>query len=217
MSASTPVLLLPGLVADERLYQMQRAVIPELISPPWVPPRPGETLNAYARRLARRLDPGRACFVGGVSFGGAVALEMAIHLKARACFLIGSVRCRGELPWYLRFFQAMTAMEPELVGKTAGLRLRGYLLSRIGALSARQVQLGCADGDFLRWATWALLNWRAHPRTRQVPVHHIHGAADRTFPPQHTRPDVIVPGGGHLLPVTHPEAVTQFLLDRLKD
>src|SRR5262249_54737381 len=164
-----------------------RAAIPELICPAWIPPHPAETLNAYARRLAGRLDPGRACYVGGVSFGGAVALEMAVHLKARACFLIGSVRCRGELPWYLRFFQPMTALEPELVGKTAGLALRRYLLSGLGALSARQQRLTSADAEFLRWATWALLNWRAHPQTRRVPVHRIHGAADGTFPPQYTR------------------------------
>jgi pimeloyl-ACP methyl ester carboxylesterase len=216
MGVNPPVFLLHGLIADDRLFQMQRAAIPELISPAWVPPRPAETLNAYARRFARQLDPGRACFVGGASFGGAVALEMAVHLKARACFLIGGVRCRRELPWYVRFFQPMTALEPEVAAKTVGLMLRCSLLSGLGALSSRRKPLTSADANFLCWATWALLNWRPHPQTRQVPVHHIHGAADRLFPARYTRPDIIVPGGGHLLPVTHPEAVTQFLLDRIR-
>src|SRR5207245_2475411 len=89
MDGGAPVILLPGLLADDRLFQPQRAAIPGLIAARWVPPRPAETLNAYAARLAGLLDPGRPCYVGGVSFGGAVALEMAVHLKARACFLIG--------------------------------------------------------------------------------------------------------------------------------
>lgn len=215
MHDSTPVILLHGLIADDRLFQMQRAAIPTLIAPRWIAPCPAETLNAYAKRLAGRLDPGRNCYVGGVSFGGAVALEMAVHLKAKACFLIGSVRCRAELPWHLRFFQPMTSMEPELVGKTVGLAMRRYLLGGLGALSSRQKRLTCADTDFLRWATWALLNWRASPQTRQIMVHQIHGTADRTFPARYTRPDVIVPGGGHLVPLTHPEAVTEFLLTRM--
>jgi len=133
MSAGTPVILLHGLVADDRLFQPQRAAIPSLITPRCIPPRPSESLNAYARRLADRLDPGRTCFVGGVSFGGAVALEMAVHLRAQACFLIGSVRRRSELPWYFRFFQPMTAMEPDVIGKTVGLALRRWLLSGLGA------------------------------------------------------------------------------------
>ena len=36
------------------------------------------------------------------------------------------------------------------------------------------------------------------------------------FPYRLTRPDVIVPGGGHLLPLTHADAVNEFLRSRMK-
>jgi pimeloyl-ACP methyl ester carboxylesterase len=42
-------------------------------------------------------------------------------------------------------------------------------------------------------------------------VHHLHGAADRTFPVRYTHPDVILPHAGHVLPLTHPAEVNAFI------
>jgi hypothetical protein len=63
----------------------------------------------------------------------------------------------------------------------------------------------------LRWASWASLDWRPSRQAQKVQVFQIHGDADRTFPLQYTRPDRVVAGGGHLLPVTHAQAVNDFL------
>ena len=49
-----------------------------------------------------------------------------------------------------------------------------------------------------------------------MPVYHIHGGRDRTLPVGNCRPDVVVPGGGHLLPFTHPEEVNAFLRLRME-
>src|SRR5262245_55843221 len=89
---NVPLILLSGMAADERLFEPQRVAFPDLRVPAWIDPLPGESLRGYAARLARRIDPGRPCLVGGASFGGMVALEMAPHLQADACVLIGSVR-----------------------------------------------------------------------------------------------------------------------------
>src|SRR5204863_6450986 len=86
-----PLLLLPGMGTDERLFRYQKEAFPTLIVPPWIEPLAGESLSHYAAHLARIVDPGVPCFIGGASFGGIVALEMANHLHARACFLIASV------------------------------------------------------------------------------------------------------------------------------
>ena len=44
-----------------------------------------------------------------------------------------------------------------------------------------------------------------------APDSQIHGSADRTFPIRYTHPDQIVTGGGHLLTLTHPIEVNEFL------
>jgi len=101
-----PLILFPGMGADARLFAPQRAAFPQLIVPTWIKPERGESLAAYAERCARQIDPGEECFVGGASFGGFVAVEAARHLRAKACFLIGSARGPDELPLRIQAFGA---------------------------------------------------------------------------------------------------------------
>ena len=49
-----------------------------------------------------------------------------------------------------------------------------------------------------------------------IPVVHLHGDRDRVLPASLTRPDVLVPGGGHVLPLTHPETVNEFLRSQME-
>src|SRR6476619_5718672 len=81
-----PLILLPGMAADGRLFRHQRTALPCLRTPDWIAPLDREPLAEYAQRFAQAINPGRRCFVGGASFGGLVALEMAAHLQAEACF-----------------------------------------------------------------------------------------------------------------------------------
>ena len=96
MENTIPLILVPGLGADRRLFQEQSAAFGDLILPDWLEPERDDTLASYARRLAVRVDPGTACFVGGCSLGGMIALEMSRNLDAKACFLISSIRSPSE-------------------------------------------------------------------------------------------------------------------------
>ena len=44
-----------------------------------------------------------------------------------------------------------------------------------------------------------------------MPIHHIHGGDDRLIPVRRVNPDRVVEGAGHLLNLTHPDAVNDFL------
>jgi pimeloyl-ACP methyl ester carboxylesterase len=46
-----------------------------------------------------------------------------------------------------------------------------------------------------------------------VPVHHVHGSRDRLIPLRRVRADRVVEGAGHLLTLTHPDAVSRFLIE----
>ena len=93
------LILLPGLGADHRLLEPQRRAFPQLIVPPWIPPRKNESLPDYAARMAETVTPSRdvPLVLGGVSFGGMLAYEMARHLKPDAVVLIASCRNRRGL------------------------------------------------------------------------------------------------------------------------
>jgi len=75
LCAARRLVFLPGLGADARLFDPQRAVFPEIEVPPWLPYREEESLADYARRMAATVTLSANMYLGGVSFGGMVALE----------------------------------------------------------------------------------------------------------------------------------------------
>ena len=215
MPEADPLILLPGMGADARMFALLRSGLPQLVTPNWIEPDRNEPLAVYARRLARAVDPGRPCFVGGASLGGVIALEMAVSLKARACFLIGSMRSPDGLPWRLKALRPLTPLTgllpwftwliPPLVGAAFGPFARDIAQ-----------QLADADARFMRWASQAVLSWKPSPEVAGVQVLQIHGDHDRVLPIGRTSPDCIVPGAGHLLSVTHPIVTSEFLLAGMK-
>jgi hypothetical protein len=120
----TTVVLLPGMAADERLFEPQRRSFPGLIVPPWIEPEPCEPLASYARRIAARLNSSDLLLIGGVSFGGIVALEMADHLGLAECVLISSIRSPAEMPWQLRVLRPLATVGPDRLGITSGWAAR---------------------------------------------------------------------------------------------
>jgi len=75
-------------------------------------------------------------------------------------------------------------------------------------------QFSQTEGRFLKWAALAVVRWRPSFQEPPVPVAHIHGARDFILPARLTRPDVLVPRAGHMLPITHPEIVNAFLREQ---
>ncbi len=207
--------------ADHRLFQPQAVRFDNLITPDWIDPEKGETLPAYARRMARHVDPGCRCFVGGVSFGGMVAVEMARHLDAAGCFLVASIRSPDELPRRFRALRSVARCIPLLLLSWLTIRSAGGLLRIGGPLmnsTARNLvrQFAQTDARFLRWSALAVLRWKPTAGEPPCPVLQIHGSRDRVLPHRHTRPDVLISGGGHLLNITHSAEVNDFLSVNMK-
>src|SRR5207244_10859524 len=124
---------------------------------------PGESPRAYAGRLAAVVDPGRPCVVGGASFGGVVALEMARHLDAVACILIGSVPSPTGLPRRWRMLRPVAMFGPDalrILAATGKLLFRRFLDA--GTLR-RLEKLSRPEAAFVRWAMCAVVRWRPSP------------------------------------------------------
>jgi len=218
---SPPLFLLSGMGADERLFAAQAAAIPQLRVPPWLMPRPDETLAGYAARFADGLRPAGPCFIGGASFGGCVALEMARHLDVLGCFLIGSVRSPAEFPRAFQALRKVSRATKAVPYELASLLSKAALLSSRGTLTQPAAvlleQLSATDAAFLRWACRTVLEWNPPAAPPAVPIFQIHGAEDPVLPVKYTHPDMIVPGAGHALSLTHPQAVTDFLVRHMAD
>lgn len=211
-----PLILLPGVGGDSRLFTGQRQAFPELVVPAWIEPKPREPLVEYAARFADVIDPGCPCFLGGVSFGGVVALEVATHLQTRECYLFGSIRDPREIPVRLQIFRSISdlIMIPKWVSPFA-LTYGGRWFNPV--VRGMLHQLKDADARFLRWAAGAILRWKPSPEVRQVRVVQIHGDRDWVFPIGRIVADKMITGAGHLMSLTHADQVNTFVRQRMNE
>ncbi|MBA4187239.1 MAG: alpha/beta hydrolase [Planctomycetaceae bacterium] len=208
MSLDLRLLMLPGMGADARLFKDQIARFPNLQIPDWVEPLTNESLRSYASRFARVIDPGVPCIIGGASFGGIVALEMATHLKSVACVLIGSIRTPAELSWRWRVMRPLALLGPDKLASSAKLIASIPWLGE--GMVRRLSRLARPESAFARWATCAVLRWQPSP-LQGVQIFQLHGEFDHILPARNTRADTIVPGGSHALSLFNPSAVNDYL------
>lgn len=221
------LVLLPGLGVDARFLHHQRAAFADLIVPEWLEPERRESLAHYAERLAAgvraggHLASGAPVVVGGVSLGGMLALEMASHLEARAIVLIGGCREPGAINPLLRLGERAGRLLPSpVVSWSRGLG--PLVLGRGGRVPlARDDRRLLAEMvsdvsvPLLRWGGRAIFEWPGARPT--VPVHHVHGECDWVIPTSrlNPRPQRIVPGGAHVVNMSHPREVNGFLAECL--
>jgi pimeloyl-ACP methyl ester carboxylesterase len=215
-SSELPLILLSGLAADATVFAPQRLVFPQLSVPEWIAPLMDETLSSYAERFAEAIRPAGACVIGGASFGGIVALEMARFLQPRAILLVGSVRGPHELPRRVRIWRKMRPALPLLPIAPLQWSAGSASAARrwLPHLAGVARQFNQADEAVFRWSLAQLLAWNASP-TVDCPIYQIHGDCDRVLPISRTRPDRIIQGGGHVISLTHAREVNAFIRESL--
>jgi pimeloyl-ACP methyl ester carboxylesterase len=209
----TPLVFIPGLGADSRLFYHQKKAFKKIITPSWLIPQKNESLTHYSRRWANHLKLKKGCVLVGVSFGGMVALEMSKWVKSKVVLLIGSCRSPSSIPLVLR-----------TIGGLSGWPFIGKILTRIFPFG-RGWFLGTETKDqqdllmrmfyetpnhFLGWTLDAIRGWAGH-KDDSVAIRHIHGDKDHLMPLKNVSPDQIVKGGGHTIILTHSKAVNDFI------
>ena len=211
-------LLIPGMGADARMLAPQRAALPEVGVLEWIEPAaPDEPITEYAARLAAKVGTSIPFLLGGVSFGAVMALEVARHAKPAAVLLIAGWRSPAALPLHARLLAATGPWAPVWPFRLA---VRSDIVARIFGLHTKEQRrlfadmFRCASPAFLHWAARAIAGWRG-AEALDVPVLHLHGAEDRIVPARGVDADIVVHGAGHLVNLTHPTAVNDFLAQEI--
>ena len=214
------IYFLSGLGADERVfarlnlppgYQMQ------LI--PWEKVKGNETLEEYARHLARTIDASKPFLLAGLSFGGIVAAEICKFLKPKKLILFSTVATGQELR---RIYRLAGSLRLYRLVSNIYMRLTlpfaywffGPLDNEGKKLINDYVLMN--EGVYLRWALGQISCWKNseiyHPHIR------IHGSLDRAFPLDLLNDvDYVIEGGGHTCVFTHATEVNEILMKELAD
>jgi pimeloyl-ACP methyl ester carboxylesterase len=250
MAAKFQLVLFPGLGADARLFKAQQQAFPDLIVPPWIPPRlrsirkgdaspknagqamssgesqneavsnglreRDESLPEYAARLAATLNLRRdvPVILGGVSFGGMIAYEMARHVRPAAVIQIASCRLRRSLRPFYRFGRYVIPSLPMSTWSLAKL-LASPAVGIASHFGARDRTLAVTmfremDSAFMNWVLTAILDWNP-TQYEGTPIFQIHGRRDLLLPVGRVNADVYIPDGGHMINVTHAQQVNAFI------
>lgn len=213
--ARLPLVLLPGLGASALYYEHQFRAFDHLVVPKWLPPEPAESLSSYARRLAGRIEVSRPFVLGGGSFGGILAYEMAQHLDPTKLILIAAARTREPLIPTYRVLDLAARPLPPAVGKWLAQVYGWGTFGRWQGLSNQQLKLlrrMVDEGDpaHFKWGFRAMAGWHPPARRPLCPVFQIHGDKDVIIPPE-PGVDRLIPGGRHLIHITHAEQVNAFI------
>lgn len=215
------IILLPGLGDDYRCFRKQTEYFPEALVPPWIPVKPGESLESYAQRMGDSLEVGSDCVVVGLSFGGAVAPYLARQIHARGCVIISMTETPEEFPkryypfyLWIRCFPRLFYVFFMLLRWTLWLFLPIFRLF-IRRFYCSLISVAIQQDAYSLYHFIRMLLWWAYRREEISSFQnriHIHGEKDKIVPYvccKHV--DFPVPAAGHVLNITHSEAVNAII------
>jgi pimeloyl-ACP methyl ester carboxylesterase len=194
------VYFISGLAADSRIFKNIR--LPdgwEIEHLDWIPPLDDEPLEAYALRLAERIDRSRPFALLGMSMGGMIAAILARHFAPVLTVIISSVPAPRFLPPYFRWGKKLGLHKIVPMRMIKSLSLIKRLFSaetNEDKMILRQV-IKDSDPRFIRWAMGAILSWD----TEEPPASYIqlHGSRDEVLPARYVKPDYLIKGAGHIM------------------
>ncbi len=225
-----PLLALPGLGADARLFTPQQRRFSHLRVPAWPTPERQDDVRTFAGRLLDRLvaeDLWRPeTTLLGFSFGGQVALSMTrlaieqVRPQPRAIVLVSAPRTDVAITKAFRTQVALSRFVPSAVMRFGARRVVGPRFARACGLDAAQTPELLAMAEGLDVAEFRALSriasrWsfsaddEARIRDVGVRIAHAHSKLDPVIPaPPVDTPDVDwIEARAHLLTWTHADLV----------
>jgi pimeloyl-ACP methyl ester carboxylesterase len=178
-------------------------------TPEHVEPLAGETLPSFAARTAALHGLGEDDVVGGMSFGGMLAAQIAAQRKIRGAILLGSCHQPRRLTASYRAVELAGRFAPDFL-----LAMRSWR----PFIDGRFAPIGPADAAImaemsaeyptrmLRRFGRMIVEWSGVEKI-PCPTLVVHGDKDVILPPSCVDADVLVCGSGHAFTLTHPEPI----------
>lgn len=162
-----------------------------------------QSIPEMAERSIRKYGIQPDDIVGGSSLGGIVAAEIARHVHLRYLILIGSTLTPDNINPVLRKLSVLSEITP--------VALLQVLAGKANAVTENRMLTMFRHSDvlFIKSMCKAVCTWEGNQKPN-CPVAHIHGEKDTVIFPPATGAEII-PGGGHLIAMTHESDVVNFI------
>jgi pimeloyl-ACP methyl ester carboxylesterase len=182
----------------------------------WIDPKPLESLEQYALRLASAIDATKPFILLGLSMGGMMAAELAKHKKPLCTILISSVPVSKQLPLYYRVLGALQLhrIVPVSLFQHASLLKRVFTFESKEDKNLLRAMVRRSDRKLIHWSMGAILRWRN--TIPPSPLIHIHGSRDELIPLRYVRPTHVIPGGTHLMVLMKAREINAILEQELR-
>lgn len=210
------VYFISGVGADRRIFRNIK--LPEeytIVHLDWIAPLPNESLENYALRLADKINKTEPFALVGLSFGGMLANEIARKYPPVCVFLISSIPCSENMPFYFRIAGklGLEKLVPVTVLKSASIIKRLFTAETKEEKKFLKDAIRKADPAFIRWSLTAIVNW--HCKEKPKCYIHIHGSRDFILPLRYSGATHIIKGDGHLMVLTKGKEVSAIIEEHL--
>ena len=213
------VVLFSGMGADNRLFRSIRIPEVEIVTPDHVEPEPGEKLAQYAARIADGLSIQAEDIVGGISFGGMLAGEIARQRQVTGLILLGTCLRPDRLPRSYRWIERLGCFIPDFALSCRSWR--PFVRWRFAPITkdAETCLIEMANrypAAQIRAFGRMIMDW-AGVDDISCPVLSIHGDSDRIIPLKSASSDIILKDAGHAFTLTHAEETTSAIRKFLRN
>lgn len=208
------VVLFSGMGGDARLLRPVRVPGVEQLTPEHVEPLRGESLAEYARRVAEGHGIRAQDVVGGASFGGMLAAEIARQREVAGLVLLGSCTQPRRLPASYRVVEKLQPLIPDalLALRTLRLLVRArFAPTTPEALDTLIAMAKDCPPSQLRGFAAMTFGWEGAERL-DCPVLALHGDADAIIPVSAAREGhILLKNAGHSFTLTHADETSAHI------
>ncbi len=209
------VIFLPGLGADQRLFDF---IEPGDFKPHyfnWMKVRDSESMESYLLRMKESLLHIDNPILVGVSLGGIMAVELREIMSVKKTILISSIKSKDEMPGYFELIKKIKLNElvPGSLLKKGAPLIKPFITKGFDKTAIRHFtdMLHDADEAFISWGIEVVLNWK-RINSNEKDIVHIHGTSDIVFPIKNIRQiNYIIKGGTHDMVMTSAGEVNEIL------
>jgi pimeloyl-ACP methyl ester carboxylesterase len=208
------LILFSGMGGDARLMRPVRVPGVEQLTPEHVEPRAGESLADYARRVAEMHGIRPQDIVGGASFGGMIAAEIARQREVAGLVLLGSCTRPDRLPASYRFVEKLQPLIPDqlLALRTLRLLVRArFAPTTPEAMDTLIAMAKDCPASQLRGFAAMTFGWEGAERF-ECPVLALHGDRDAIIPIAAAREGhIVLKNAGHSFTLTHADETSAHI------